>query len=97
MGIRTTVQIRNKGNLTLPVELRRKYDLNEGDIYTVIDLGEGALMLIPRMTSVDRLGDRVAETMAENGVSLDEILAALDEERERYYRERYVQSESVPG
>jgi hypothetical protein len=44
------------------------------------------------VTQVDRLGDRVAKAMAEAGVSEDELLAALDEERERFYRERYVQS-----
>ena len=41
---------------------------------------------------VDRLGDRVAQLMEEEGVTLDEILEALDEERERYYQERYVKS-----
>ena len=30
MTVSTTIQIRNKGSLTLPVELRRKYGLSEG-------------------------------------------------------------------
>ncbi len=29
--------------------------------------------------------------MEEGGVTLDEILETLDEEREAYYRERYIQ------
>jgi hypothetical protein len=41
---------------------------------------------------VDRLGDRVAQMMAEEDVTVDEILGALDEERERFYQERYVKS-----
>jgi hypothetical protein len=36
------------------------------------------------------LGDRVAEVMAEEEVSLEAMLEALDEERENYYREHYV-------
>jgi bifunctional DNA-binding transcriptional regulator/antitoxin component of YhaV-PrlF toxin-antitoxin module len=92
MTTTTTLQIRSKGTMTLPIELRRKYGLDEGDVITLIDLGDGSFLLTPIVTQVDRLGDRVARAMAEAGVSEDEILAALDEERERYYRERYVQS-----
>jgi bifunctional DNA-binding transcriptional regulator/antitoxin component of YhaV-PrlF toxin-antitoxin module len=87
----TTVQIRGKGALTLPIELRRKYNLAEGDVFTLIDLGDGAFVLTPRLTQVDRLGDRVAQALNEAGVPLEEMLEALDEERERYYQERYVQ------
>jgi len=89
MSSSTTIQIRGKGNVTLPIELRRKYGLDEGDIITLIDLGDGSFILTPIVTKVDRLGDRVAQAMAEEGVSLDEILSTLDEERERYYQERY--------
>lgn len=89
MSIATTIQIRGKGAVTLPIELRRKYGLDEGDIITLIDLGDGSFLLTPKVTKVDRLGDRVAQAMTKEGISLDEILTALDEERERYYQERY--------
>jgi AbrB family looped-hinge helix DNA binding protein len=89
MSISTTIQIRSKGALTIPVDLRRKYGLDEGDIITLIDLGDGSFLLTPKVPKVDRLGDRVAQAMAKEGISLDEILTALDEERERYYREQY--------
>ena len=86
-----TIQIRNKGTLTLPVELRRKYNLAEGDVLTLIDLGDGAFVLTPRQTQVDRLGDRVSEALKQADITLEEMLFALDEERERYYQERYAQ------
>ena len=92
MTVSTTLQIRNKGSLTLPAALRRKYGLGEGDVLTLVDLGEGVFVLHPGASTVDRLGDRVAQMMAEKGVTVDEILEALDEERERYYQERYVKS-----
>jgi bifunctional DNA-binding transcriptional regulator/antitoxin component of YhaV-PrlF toxin-antitoxin module len=91
MSISTTVQLRGKGTVTIPVELRRKYGLDEGDIITLIDLGAGSFLLTPKVTQVDRLGDRVAQAMAKEEISLDEILTALDEERERYYQERYAE------
>ena len=92
MTVSTILQIRNKGSLTLPVELRRKYGLSEGDVLTLVDLGEGVFVLHSGVSTVDRLGDRVAQMMAEEGVTVEEILEALDEERERYYQERYVKS-----
>lgn len=89
MTVSTTLQIRSKGSVTLPIELRRKYGLGEGDIITLIDLGDGSFLLTPIVTQVDRLGDRVAQAIAEERMSVDEILTTLDEERERYYQERY--------
>ncbi len=89
MANSATVQIRGKGTLTIPIELRRKYGLDEGDIITLIELGDGSLLLTPIITRVDRSGDRVAQAMADEEISTDQILDTLDEERESYYQERY--------
>jgi len=87
-----SIQLRRKGILTLPVSLRRKYGLDENDVFTLQDLGDGSFLLIPQISKVARLGDRVAEMMAEEEVSLEEMLETLDDEREHYYREHYVPS-----
>ncbi len=87
-----TVQIRRKGVITLPVELRNRYGLDEGDVFTLEDLGDGSFLLIPRVSQVAHLGDRVAELMEEEGVSPEEVLKALEEERETYYREHYAET-----
>jgi bifunctional DNA-binding transcriptional regulator/antitoxin component of YhaV-PrlF toxin-antitoxin module len=84
-----TVQIRRKGVITLPVELRRRYGLDEGDVFTLVDLGDGSFLLTPQVSQVARLGDQVARVMAEEGVGLEEMLKVLDEERELYYRDHY--------
>ena len=84
-----TVQIRRKGVITLPVELRKRYGLNEGDVFTLEDLGDGSFLLLPRVSRVASLGDRVAQMMEEEGISTKEILRTLEEEREDYYREHY--------
>lgn len=90
--VTTMVQIRRKGVITLPIQLRRQYGLNEGDVFTLIDLGDGSFLLIPRVSSVARLGDQVARLMAEEGITIEEMLEALDQEREAYYREHYIQA-----
>ena len=84
-----TVQLRRKGAITLPVKLRNKYSLNEGDVFTLEDLGDGSFLLIPRVSRLAYLGDRVAEMMREEGVSTEDVLRVLEEERETYYREHY--------
>lgn len=84
-----TIQVRKKGSFTLPMDLRTKYGVGEGDVFTLIDLGDGSFLLTPRISQVNRLGDRVAEILNSEGVSLDDLLSTLDDERERYYQERY--------
>ena len=92
-----TVQIRRKGVITLPVELRRQYNLDEGDVFTLVDLGDGSFLLTPRVSQVAHLGDQVARLMAEEGVTLEEMLEALDQERADYYQEHYAPAQSLPG
>jgi bifunctional DNA-binding transcriptional regulator/antitoxin component of YhaV-PrlF toxin-antitoxin module len=87
----TTIQIRKKGSLTLPMELRNKYQLTEGDVFTLIELGDGTFLLTPRISQVNRLADRVSELLTEENIALEDLLTALDEERERFYQEHYVQ------
>lgn len=85
-----TIQLRDKGVITLPMSLRRKYGLCTGDVLSVNDLGEGVFMITPRSSRVAAMGDKVADILQAEGVSVEELLQGLDEERERYYREHYV-------
>jgi bifunctional DNA-binding transcriptional regulator/antitoxin component of YhaV-PrlF toxin-antitoxin module len=55
------VVLRNNGGLTLPVGLRRKYDLQPGQTFSIIDLGEGSFVISQRTSRIDKLGDRVAQ------------------------------------
>jgi bifunctional DNA-binding transcriptional regulator/antitoxin component of YhaV-PrlF toxin-antitoxin module len=84
------VQMRRKGVITLPVGLRRKYDLNEGEIFTLVDLGNGAFVLSQRPSTFARLADKIRAIWREDKVTLDDLLKTLEEERERYYQEHYV-------
>ncbi len=84
-----TIQVRKKGTFTLPMDLRAKYGVDEGDVFTLIDMGDGSFLLTPRISQVNRLGDRVAEILNSEGVSLEDLLSTLDDEREQYYQERY--------
>jgi bifunctional DNA-binding transcriptional regulator/antitoxin component of YhaV-PrlF toxin-antitoxin module len=91
MTMATTVLMRQRGAITLPVKLRQKYDFDEGTAFTVVDL-DGAILLIPKTTAVPKLAAEIERLREEAGVSLEELLAGLREERERYYQEKYADS-----
>ena len=92
-----TLQVGRKGTITLPRDLRRRYNVGEGDVFTVVDLGDGSLLLTPHVSQVARLGDQVTRILTSEGVAVDVLLDALDQEREAYYRERYAPPPPVSG
>ena len=85
-----TVQMRGKGTITFPAKLREKYQLQEGEVFTIIDLGGGSFLLKPKILEVDRLSGQIAKRLKEENISLDDLLQALDEERKIYYQENYI-------
>jgi bifunctional DNA-binding transcriptional regulator/antitoxin component of YhaV-PrlF toxin-antitoxin module len=86
----TTVQMRGKGTITFPAKLRTKYKLQEGEVFTIIDLGEGTFLLKPMVSQVNKLSNQIAKRLKEENVTLDDLLQTLDEERKTYYQENYV-------
>ncbi|NJC97897.1 MAG: hypothetical protein C3F07_05875 [Anaerolineales bacterium] len=84
------VQMRGKGTITFPAKLRNKYKLQEGEVFTIIDLGGGSFLLKPKVLEVDKFASRIAKRLKEENVSLDDLLQTLDEERKTYYQENYV-------
>jgi len=78
----TTVQMTDRGVITLPKKLRDTYRLRGGANLTLLDLG-GIFVLSPRSSQIDVLADQVAEQWAADGQTLESMLQALREERER--------------
>lgn len=82
----TTVKIRRKGTITIPVKLRKEYKLEEGQTFSVIDLGEGTILLTPKVSQVDKLANQIAEKFKDEGITLEDLLQALNELRKTYNR-----------
>lgn len=83
-----TVQVRQRGQVTIPRKLRESLAIDDGDTLTVVPVGE-ALVLVPRALRVPELADRLASMMDEAGMSLGDLLEDLPRIREELYRERY--------
>lgn len=83
MSTQMTIQLAQRGVLTLPKPLREQYDLQPGIEFTLLDL-DGVFVLSRRRSQVDMLAKSIASSLAERGETLESMLQALREERERY-------------
>lgn len=84
-----TLQISEQGNVTIPNEFRQKYALHEGDIFTLVDLGDGSFLLTPKISLVPKLVSEMEAIREDSGVSLEEMLQNLSEERTQRHHERH--------
>ena len=78
-----TVQMGQRGVITLPKSLRESYNLKPGDDFTLLDL-DGVFVLSPRRSEIDSLADQITQALTEQGETLESMLVALREEREAY-------------
>lgn len=83
-----TVQVRDRGVLTLPAELREKYGIQSGDTFRLVDL-DGMFVLTPMVPMVPDLAHEIERARIEAGLSTDDLLRLLREQRERYQREKH--------
>ncbi|MEK6801751.1 MAG: AbrB/MazE/SpoVT family DNA-binding domain-containing protein [Nitrospirota bacterium] len=82
-----TVKVWGRGQLTIPASIRKELRLEEDVSLTVVKVGE-VLLLTPRPLIGDAVAKKVARAMKKTGLKLDDLLADLKEQRERYNRER---------
>lgn len=79
-----TIQVRQRGTLTLPADLREKYGIREGDTFRLLDL-DGIFVLTPMVAMVPELAREIEMARLEAGLSIDELLRTLREQREKYH------------
>jgi len=87
-GMNTTVQVRQRGALTLPNELRKRYNIQPGDTFHLLDV-DGVFILTPLAPIVPELAREIERARIEAGLSVEEMLAGLREQREKYSAENY--------
>ena len=70
------VQVRQRGTLTLPAQLRERYDIRPGDTFRLVDL-DGIFVLTPMTPMVPELARQIERTRIEAGLSMEELLKGL--------------------
>jgi bifunctional DNA-binding transcriptional regulator/antitoxin component of YhaV-PrlF toxin-antitoxin module len=78
-----TIQVRKRGTITLPVIIREKYRLDEGDPITLADMGEG-IFLSPKRSLLPKLAQEIERLREKHGVSTEELIAGVAEQRAKY-------------
>lgn len=76
------LRVNERGRIALPNALRDAYNIQPGDALRLLDLG-GTFVLSRQPSQVDALADRLALELADKGESLETMLQALSDERER--------------
>ena len=84
----STILVRKRGVVTIPSEIREKYDIQEGDTYQLVDM-DGIFVLTPMMPMVPELAQEIERFRREAGVSTEDLMQGLREERESYHEEKY--------
>jgi bifunctional DNA-binding transcriptional regulator/antitoxin component of YhaV-PrlF toxin-antitoxin module len=87
MMMSAQVQMRQRGTLTIPAALREKYGIRAGDIFHLVDL-DGVFVLTPMVPMVPELAREIERIRQDAGLSLEELLQGLREQREQSHREQ---------
>ena len=80
------VRLRERGQLTLPQAVRRDLAVDKGDVLTLVQIDDLAV-LTRRSTLLPKLSEEFTAIMKEDGVSLADLLRGLGQEREQIWRE----------
>ena len=78
------VQVVRRGIITLPKELRDHNNIEEGDMMTLIDIGDGVVIMSPRRSRVDEIANILARECQEARETLESMLTTLREVMAQY-------------
>jgi AbrB family looped-hinge helix DNA binding protein len=84
----STTEIKSRGQLTIPKKIRVTSHLEEGQVVSIIPVGD-SVIITPKRLELDEARREVKKVLKASGLSLEDLLAGLEEEREKLYRETY--------
>ena len=82
------VRIRSRGQLTLPQDLREALNLDEESGLNVFRVGK-VLLMTPKRLQRASLASEVEREMKREGLTLEDLLKDLKDQRKRYLAETY--------
>lgn len=80
--------MQEKGQITIPAELRRKLGLKKGDLVAFVET-EAGILITPREVITTEALDRIGQALSEKGISLEELIDSGREVRGQLVKERY--------
>jgi len=88
-AVKTAVaEIKSRGQLTIPKKIRDMSHLEEGQVVSIIPVGD-SVIITPKRLELDEARRQIRKIVKASGLSEKELLSGLKEEREKLYKETY--------
>jgi len=88
MQDRKFVRMQEKGQVTIPTEIRKKLGLKRGDLVAVMETPEG-VFITPQQVVATKALDRIGDILKEQGLSVEKLIAAGRDIRTDLLEETY--------
>src|ERR671919_210442 len=82
------VRMQEKGQVTIPQEIRKKLGLKRGDLVAVVETPEG-VFITPQQVLATKALDSIGDILKEKGLSLEEVMASGRDIRSDLLQETY--------
>jgi AbrB family looped-hinge helix DNA binding protein len=88
MNDRKLVRMQEKGQGTIPTEIRKKLGLKRGDLVAVMETPDG-VFITPQQVLATKALDRIGDILKEKVLSVDELIASGRQARGDILQETY--------
>jgi AbrB family looped-hinge helix DNA binding protein len=88
MNDRKFVRMQEKGQVTIPTEIRKKLGLKRGDLVAVMETPDG-VFITPQQVLAAKALERIGDVLREKGLSLEELIASGRQARGDILQETY--------
>ncbi len=81
-------RMQKKGQVTIPIEIRDRLGIQEGDFVAFVETEEGVLISRQEIAAV-RLLNQIGQALQEKGIDLDELITSGRDMRGELVKEKY--------
>ena len=83
-----TAEIKSRGQLTIPKKIRAVSHLEEGQVVSIIPVGD-SVIITPKRLELEEARREIKKILKASGLTPEDLLTGLKEERDRLYQEAY--------
>jgi AbrB family looped-hinge helix DNA binding protein len=84
----SVAEIKARGQLTIPKKIREAGHLDEGQVVTIIPVGD-SIIITPKRLEFDEARREIKKILKASGLTVENLLSGLKREREVLYRDTY--------
>jgi AbrB family looped-hinge helix DNA binding protein len=81
-------EIKARGQLTIPKKIRDISHIEEGNVVSILPIGD-SLIITPKRLELDEARRQLKKLFKASGLTVEELVAVLREERTKLYKEIY--------